>query len=161
LFRPANREALPTGKTVAYQDRCFLLMNLPDIKVVCLAGVVHFISLSEIIHAPIPLGCRETLGRVSQVLRQMGQVYHYDTMWTIMAMRSVSLFCAPGLTAATPLARAGCAYSALLRTVRLGGQIYSDFRPHVDQLWCKIGYRALNILFVSFGILDVWLAIRA
>jgi hypothetical protein len=44
--------------------------------------------------------------------------------------------------------------------VRLGVQIYYDFRPHVGQLWLKVGYHALSLLFVAFGALYGWLAIR-
>ena len=138
-----------------------IVMNLPDIQVVRLAGVAHLISLSAIIYAPIHLGWHEALGRVSNLLRQMGQVYHYYTTGTIVAMGLVSLFCAPDLISGTPLARAVCAYIALFWIVRLGVQIYYDFRPHVDRLWLKVGYHALSVLFVGFGVLYGWLAIRS
>lgn len=135
-------------------------MNLADIQVVRLAGVAHLISLSAIIYAPIHLGWHEALGRVSKLLRQMGQVYHYYTAATIVAMGLVSLFCAPDLTSRTPLARAVCAYIALFWIVRLGVQNYYDFRPHVGLFWLKVGYHALSVLFVCFGLLYGWLAIR-
>ena len=135
-------------------------MNLSAIQLVQLAGVAHFISLSAIIYAPIHLGWHEALGRVSKLLRQMGQVYHYYTTGTIIAMGSVSLFCAPDLTSGTPLARAICGYIALFWIARLGVQIYYDFRPHVDRLWLLLGYHALSALFVAFGLLYGWLAVR-
>jgi len=135
-------------------------MHFPDIQAVRLAGVAHLISLSAIIYAPIHLGWHDALGRVSKLLRQMGQVYHYYTMGTIVAMGLVSMGCAPDLVSGTPLARAVCAYIALFWIVRLGVQIYYDFRPHVNQPWLKFGYHALSVLFVTFGALYGWLAIR-
>jgi hypothetical protein len=136
-------------------------MSLTDIQLIQLAGLAHLISLSAIIYAPIHLGWHEALGRVSKLLRQMGQVYHYYTTGTIVAMGLVSLLCAPDLTSRTPLARAVCGYIALFWIVRLGVQIYYDFRPHVEErLWLKLGYHALSALFVAFGLLYGWLAVR-
>ncbi|HEY4246174.1 MAG TPA: hypothetical protein VGM64_04915 [Lacunisphaera sp.] len=108
-------------------------MHLPDIQAVRLARVAHLISLSTIIYAPIHLGWQDALGHVLKLLRQMGQVYHYYTTATIVAMGLVSLCCAPDLISGTPLARAICAYIALFWIVRLGVQIYYDFRPHMAQ----------------------------
>ena len=126
-----------------------------------LAGVAHLISLSAILYAPVHLGWHEALGRVSPLLRQMGQVYHYYTAGTIVAMGLVSLGCAPDLASGTPLARAVCGYIALFWIVRLGVQAYYDFRPHVGRLWLKLGYHALSVLFVAFGVLYSWLAVRS
>ncbi len=135
-------------------------MAFPDISAVRLAGVAHLISLSAIIDAPIHLGWHDALGRVSKLLRQMGQVHHCYTAGTIVAMGLVSLCCAPDLVSGAPLARAVCAYIALFWIVRLGVQIYRDFRPHVAQPWLKLGYHALSVLFVAFGALDGGLALR-
>ncbi len=135
-------------------------MHLSEIQFVQLAGVAHLISLSAIIYAPIHLGWHEALGRVSKLLRQMGQVYHYYTAGTIVAMGLVSIFCAPDLISGTPLARAICAYIALFWIVRLGVQLFYDFKPHVDAPWLKLAYHALSALFVAFGLLYGWLALR-
>ena len=135
-------------------------MTLTDVQLVRLGGVAHLISLSAIIYAPIHLGWHEALGRVAKLLRQMGEVYHYYTAGTIVAMGLVSLFCAPDLVSGTPLARAVCGYIALFWIVRLGVQIYYDFRPHVGAWWLKLSYHALSALFVAFGVLYGWLALR-
>lgn len=135
-------------------------MNLNDAQLVRWAGVAHLISLSAILYAPIHLGWHEALGRVSRLLRQMGQVYHYYTAGTIVAMGLVSLFCATDLISGTPLARAVCGYIAIFWIVRMGVQIYYDFRPHVDRWWLKASYHALSGLFISFGALYGWLALR-
>jgi hypothetical protein len=76
-------------------------------------------------------------------------------------MGFVSLFCAPDLVSGTPLARAVCGYIALFWIVRLGVQIYYDFRPHVGQGWLRLSYHALSALFVAFGGLYGWLALRS
>lgn len=136
-------------------------MNLDEIQLVRLAGVAHLISLSAILYAPIHLSWHEALGRVSKLLRQMGQVYHYYTAGTIVAMGLVSLFCAPDLISGAPLARAVCAYIALFWIARLAVQVYYDFRPHVPALWLKLSYHALSVLFVAFGLLYGWLAVRS
>lgn len=91
----------------------------------------------------------------------MGQVYHYYTAGTIVAMGLVSLCCAPDLVSGTRLARAICAYIALFWIVRLGVQIYYDFQPHVERPWLRLGYHALSVLFAAFGALYGWLAIRS
>lgn len=135
-------------------------MSGDEVQFVRLAGLAHLISLSAILYAPIHLGWHEALGRVSKLLRQMGQVYHYYTTGTIVAMGLVSLFCAPDLVSGTPLARAICGYIALFWIARLGVQIYYDFRPHVTALWLTLGYHALSVLFVAFGLLYGWLAVR-
>lgn len=136
------------------------MINLSDTQLVQLAGLAHLISLSAIIYAPIHLGWHDALGRVSKLLRQMGQVYHYYTAGTIVAMGLVSIFCASDLVSGTPLARSICGYIALFWIARLGVQIYYDFRPHVSRLWLKLGYHALSALFVVFGVLYGWLALR-
>ena len=135
-------------------------MRLSEIQFVQLAGVAHLISLSAIIYAPIHLGWHEALGRVSKLLRQMGQVYHYYTAGTIVAMGFVSIFCAFDLVSGTPLARAICAYIALFWIVRLGVQLFYDFKPHVNAPGLKLAYHALSALFVAFGLLYGWLALR-
>ena len=135
-------------------------MHLTDVQLLRLAGLAHLISLSAILYAPVHLGWHEALGRVSKLLRQMGQVYHYYTTGTIVAMGLVSLLCAPDLASGTPLARAVCGYIALFWIVRLGVQAYYDFRPHVGAPWLRLGYHALSVLFVAFGTLYGWLALR-
>jgi len=135
-------------------------MNLDAMEWVRLAGIAHLISLSAILYAPIHLGWHDALGRVSKLLRQMGQVYHYYTAGTIVAMGLVSLLCASDLVSGTPLARAVCGYIALFWIVRLVVQIYYDFRPHVGRWWLRLSYHALSGLFVAFGALYGWLALR-
>ncbi len=135
-------------------------MNSWDIQLVRLAGLAHLISLSAIIYAPIHLGWHEALERVSKLLRQMGQVYHYYTTGTIIAMGLVSLFCARDLCSGTSLARAVNGYIALFWIIRLGVQLYYDHRPHLNGPWLKIGYHALSALFIAFGLLYGWLALR-
>jgi len=135
-------------------------MNLTDDELVRLAGLAHLISLSAILYAPVHLGWHDALERVSKLLRQMGQVYHYYTAGTIVAMGLVSLFCPSDLTSGNRLARAVCGYIALFWIVRLGVQIYYDFRPHVGRWWLRVSYHALSVLFVAFGVLYGWLALR-
>ena len=126
-------------------------MPLIEPKLVQLAGVAHLLSRSALIYAPIHLGWRDALGRVSKLLRQMGQVYHFYTAGTIVAMGLVSLTCAQDLVSGTPLARAVCAYIALFWIVRLGVQLYYDFKPHVNAPWLKLAYHALSTLFIALG----------
>jgi hypothetical protein len=133
---------------------------LGETELVRLAGVAHLISLTAIVYAPIHLRWHEALGRVSTLLRQMGQVYHYYTTGTIVAMGLVSLLCASDLVSGTPLARAVCGFIALFWIVRLGVQLYYDFRPHLTNRWLKLGYHALSALFVLFGLLYGWLAVK-
>ena len=135
-------------------------MHLGEVQLIRLAGLAHLVSLSAILYAPVHLGWHEALGRVSKLLRQMGQVYHYYTAGTIVAMGLVSLACAPDLASGTPLARAVCGYIALFWIVRLGVQAYYDFRPHVNAPWLRAAYHALSALFVAFGALYGWLALR-
>ena len=131
-----------------------------ELELVRLAGVAHLVSLTAIIYAPIHLRWHEALGRVAPLLRQMGQVYHYYTAGTIVALGLVSLCCAPDLVSGTPLARAVCGFIALFWIVRLGVQAYYDFRPHTGAPWLRLGYHALSGLFVAFGLLYGWLALR-
>jgi hypothetical protein len=135
-------------------------LDLGETELVRLAGVAHLVSLTAIIYAPIHLRWHEALGRVAPLLRQMGQVYHYYTAGTIVAMGLVSLGCAPDLVSGTPLARAVCGYIALFWVVRLGVQLYYDFRPHLTNGWLRSGYHLLSGLFVGFGLLYGWLAFR-
>ena len=135
-------------------------MTVDDAQLVRLAGVAHLVSLTAIIYAPIHLRWHEALERVSTLLRQMGAVYHYYTAGTIVAMGLVSLFCAPDLVSGTPLARAVCGYIALFWIVRLGVQIYYDHRQHLTNRWLTLGYHGLSALFVLFGLLYGWLAVR-
>ena len=125
-----------------------------------LAGVAHLISLSAIIYAPIHLGWHQALERVSPLLRQMGQVYHYYTTGTIVAMGLVSLLCAPDLVSGTPLARGVCGFIAVFWIARLGVAVFYDSKPHLTTWWLKGSYQALNVLFVAFGSLYGWLALR-
>lgn len=133
---------------------------LNEIDLVRLGGVAHLISLTAIVYAPIHLKWHQALERVSKLLRQMGGVYHYYTTATIIAMGLVSLLCAPELVSGTRLARAVCGFIALFWIVRLGVQLYYDFRPHLTSIWLKLGYHALSVLFVLFGLLYGWLALR-
>ncbi len=135
-------------------------MSIDPITLVRLAGIAHLISLSAIIYAPIHLGWHDALGRVSPLLRQMGQVYHYYTTGTIVAMGLVSLFCAPDLVSGTPLARGVCGFIALFWIARLGVAIFYDSKPHLTKVWLKLSYHALSVLFMAFGALYGWLTLK-
>ncbi|WP_438480264.1 hypothetical protein [Oleiharenicola lentus] len=135
-------------------------LDLDPTTLVRLAAIAHLLSLAAIIYAPIHLGWHEALERVSPLLRQMGQVYHYYTTGTIIAMGVVSLFCAPDLISGTPLARSVCGFIALFWIARLGVAIFYDSKPHLSNAWLKLSYHALSVLFVAFGFLYGWLALR-
>lgn len=126
-----------------------------------LAGVAHLISLAAIIVAPRQLRWHEELARLPKILRQMCNAYHYYTGGTIVAPGLVSLFCAPDLVSGTPLARAVGGYTAVFWGVRLWLQHYYDFRPHLTNVWLRLGYHGLTLLFVAFIALYGWVALHA
>jgi hypothetical protein len=125
-----------------------------------LAGVAHLISLAAMIIAPLRLGWDEELARLPRLLRQMCNVYSLYTGGTIVACGLVSLICATDLSSGSMLARGVCGYIAAFWGVRLGLQIYYDFKPYLTSPWLRFGYHSLTLLFVAFVAFYGWIAAR-
>lgn len=125
-----------------------------------LAGAVHLLSLAAIIFAPIQLRWDEELARLPKLLRQMCQVYNYYTGATIAACGGVSILCADELAQPTKLSCAVCVYIALFWAVRLGLQVYYDFRPYLTNAFLRLSYHALTFVFIGFAGFYGWAAWR-
>lgn len=126
-----------------------------------LAGAAHLISLTAMIVAPLRLGWDEELARLPRLLRQMCNVYSLYTGGTIVACGLVSLTCADDLSNGSALARAVCGYIAVFWGVRLGLQIYYDFKPYLTNTRLRLGYHSLTLLFMAFVAFYGWVAAKA
>lgn len=117
------------------------------------AGLAHFGVLTAAALVPARLQWKEELTKLPHLQRQMYWVYGGYVVMAIVAFGAISVFNADELAGGGALARALCGYIAIFWGIRLALQAVFDVKPHLTAWWLTLGYHALSIVFLGFGII--------
>lgn len=111
-------------------------------------GLVHCSILIASAMVPRVLDWRGKLAVLHPFLRRLFWVYGVFVVMTIVGMGAISLGCAHEIAAASPLARAFCAFVAIFWFARLAVQFFVfDASEFLTTWWLRLGYHALTIAF--------------
>jgi hypothetical protein len=135
-------------------------MEIELADLIRLAGVGQLCVLVASALVPVRLNWKRDLAGLPRLHRQMYWTYGGYVVLGIVALGAISLVCAGELAAASPLARAVCAYGAVFWGVRLGLQAVFDVKPHLTAPWLVGGYHLLTGLFLGFTGVYAYVAVR-
>jgi len=104
-------------------------------------------------------GMRTETARLNPFHRQLFWVYLVFIGFTLAGFGVVTLLNAQALAAGTPLARSLCGFIALFWLLRLLVQLFVlDVTPYLTDIWRRIGYRALTVVFIYLPLVYGWAA---
>jgi hypothetical protein len=132
-----------------------LLINL-----IRLAGGFHFVTLVLACFTPIPPDWEENLAKLPPMHRRFSVAQNISIGAMIAVLGLFSLFFAPELVGATPLARAVCGVTALFWGGRAVVLPWLGVRPALTTHALKLGYALLLLECVAYAFLYSWLALR-
>jgi hypothetical protein len=121
-----------------------------------IAGVLHLGLMCAGLLMPHVVGMREHLVAVPRFIRQLFWVYYSFIALCLVSFSIITIAFADTLAAGGSLARALCAFFALFWTLRLiAGTFVFDMGPYLTTSYRRIGYHALNIVFVYLPVVYV------
>src|SRR5580704_11672800 len=121
-----------------------------------IAGVLHLGLMCAGLLMPQVVGMRGHLVALPRFIRQLFWVYYSFIALCLVSFSIITIAFADTLAAGGNLARALCAFFALFWTLRLiAGTCVFDMRPYLTTSYRRIGYHALNIVFVYLPVVYV------
>jgi hypothetical protein len=129
-----------------------------DVTVLLLriAGVLHLGLLCGGLLMPGIVGARTHLAMMPPFMRQLFWVYYAFIALCISGFSVITLVFAETLAGGGDLARAVCAFFALFWIVRLiAAAVIIDVRPYLTNRYRRVGYHALNVVFVYLPIVYI------
>jgi len=134
----------------------------PDLTLALqIAGVLHLGLMCAGLMMPRVVNMRSHLAALPPFLRQLFWVYYTFIGLCLVSFCLITLTFAETLAGGTALARALCGFFAVFWTVRLvAGTFVFDLRPYLTTAPRRIGYHAINIVFVYLPIVYAWAALK-
>lgn len=135
------------------------MINLATL--IFIAGILHLGTLLGSYQVPRELRFSDELPKLNPLLRHWVLVAGGYIVFNIVAFGLISLLMSESLASGSPLARAVCAYIALFWLARLLIQLFVfDARPYLRNLFLKIGYHGLTVVFTWHVVVFGWAALR-
>jgi hypothetical protein len=114
-----------------------------------IAGVLHLGLMCAGLLMPRVVGMRDHLQGLPPFIRQLFWVYYTFIALCLVSFSAITIVFADTLAAGGGLARAVCAFFAVFWTVRLlAATFVFDMRPYLTTTARRVGYQALNVVFV-------------
>ena len=121
-----------------------------------IAGVLHLGLMCAGLLMPHVVGMREHLAALPPFIRQLFWVYYAFIALCLVSFSIITVAFAGTLAAGGNLARALCAFFAMFWTLRLiAGTFVFDMRPYLTNSYRRLGYHAINIVFVYLPVVYV------
>ena len=118
-----------------------------------IAGILHLGLISAGLLMPHVVGMRAHLAALPPFIRQLFWVYYSFIALCLVSFAVITVTFAGTLAAGGDLARALCAFFAVFWTLRLiAGTFIFDMRPYLTNSYRRLGYHAINIVFVYLPI---------
>ena len=131
-------------------------MNINLTLLLQIAGVLHLGLMGAGLLMPQVVGMRAHLAALPPFIRQLFWVYYSFIALCLVSFSIITIAFADTLAAGGSLARALCAFFALFWTLRLiAGTFVFDMGPYLTTSYRRIGYHALNIVFVYLPVVYV------
>lgn len=124
-----------------------------------LAGVMHLGLMCAGAMMPGVVGMRSHLATLPPFVRQLFWVYYSFIGLCLLSFGTITVALAPALAAGGNLARALCIFLTAFWTLRLiAATFIFDMRPYLTNGYRRVGYHAINIVFVYLPIVYAWAA---
>ena len=121
-----------------------------------IAGVLHLGLMGAGLLMPQVVGMRAHLAALPPFIRQLFWVYYSFIALCLVSFSIITIAFAGTLASGGNLARALCAFFALFWTLRLiAGTCVFDMRPYMTNSYRRLGYQAINIVFVYLPVVYV------
>lgn len=118
-----------------------------------IAGVMHLGLICAGMLMPRIVNMRAHLATLPPFIRQLFWVYYSFIGLCLVSFALITVTFAGTLAAGSDLARALCIFFAVFWTLRLiVGTFVFDMRPYMTNLYWRLGYYAINIVFAYLPI---------
>lgn len=123
------------------------------------AGLLHLGLICAGAMMPGVVRMRAHLVNLPPFIRRLFWVYYSFIGLCLIGFGTISVLLAPTLAAGGSLARALCLFLAVFWTLRLiAATFIFDMRPYLTNNARRLGYHAINIVFVYLPIVYAWAA---
>ena len=113
------------------------------------AGVLHIGLMCAGLLMPKVVNMRAHLAGLPAFIRQLFWVYYTFIALCLVSFSVITFVFAETLASGTTLARALCVFLALFWTLRLlVATFVFDMRPYLTSRGRRVGYHALNVVFI-------------
>ncbi|HLX70592.1 MAG TPA: hypothetical protein VKV04_13280 [Verrucomicrobiae bacterium] len=124
-----------------------------------IAGLLHLGLICAGAMMPGVVGIRTHLSGLPPFIRRLFWVYYAFIGLCLVSFGSITTALAPLLAAGGNLARSFCLFLAAFWTLRLiAATFIFDMRPYLTNNARRLGYHAINIVFVYLPIVYAWAA---
>jgi ABC-type thiamin/hydroxymethylpyrimidine transport system permease subunit len=124
-----------------------------------IAGVLHLGLMCAGLLMPRVVQMRSHLTALPVFIRQLFWVYYSFIALCLAGFCVITIAFADTLAAGGNLARAMCAFLAVFWTLRLVAATFVfDMRPYLTDQWRRLGYHAINIVFIYLPVVYAWAA---
>ncbi len=104
---------------------------------------------------------RDQLAPLPEFIRRLFWVYYAFIGLSLVCFGAASFFLADILASGTTLARTVCGFLCAFWTLRLFTALFLfDVRPYLEKPLLRLGYHAINIVFVCLPVIYGWAAMR-
>jgi ABC-type thiamin/hydroxymethylpyrimidine transport system permease subunit len=124
-----------------------------------IAGVLHLGLMCAGLLMPRVVQMRSHLTALPVFIRQLFWVYYSFIALCLAGFCVITIAFADTLAAGGNLARAMCAFLAVFWMLRLVAATFVfDMRPYLTDQWRRLGYHAINIVFIYLPVVYAWAA---
>jgi hypothetical protein len=124
-----------------------------------IAGFLHLGLICAGALMPGVVGMRTHLTNLPSFIRRLFWVYYSFIGLCLVSFGTISVILAPTLAAGGTFAKAFCLFLAAFWTLRLiAATFVFDMRPYLTNNYRRLGYHAINIVFVYLPIVYAWTA---
>ena len=137
-------------------------MNTPALTLLLeLAGVMHLGLICAGALMPRAVNLRAHIAVLPPFIRRLFWVYYAFIGLCLISFGLITVTFAGTLAAGGGLARAVCAFLAVFWTVRLVAATFIfDMRPYLTNHFWRLGYHAMNVVFIYLPIIYAWAALK-
>ena len=126
-----------------------------------IAGVLHLGLLCAGATMPKAVDLRGHLAALPSFIRRLFWVYFAFIGLTLAGFGAITFFQAQAMAAGAPLARALCGFLAAFWILRLMVAAFVfDVRSYLTHWFYRLGYHALNAIFLYLGVIYAWVAVE-
>ena len=126
------------------------------------AGVMHLGLMSAGLLMPQVVNMRAHLAGLPAFIRQLFWVYYLFIALCLVGFSVITIVFAETLASGSTLARALCVFFAVFWTMRLFVATFVfDMRPYLTNPARRLGYHALNVVFIYLPVVYGFAATRS
>jgi len=124
-------------------------------------GILHLATLLGSAQVPKEMNFKEELPKLSSLMRHWVLTAGGYIILNILAFGIASICLAEVLANGEVLSRSVCGYIAIFWGIRLAIQLFFfDAKPYLRNLFLKLGFHGLTIVFLYQTIVYGWAALR-